>query len=310
MVYVGSYLADSLLIKLHHAPWRNFNQPTLEIPLDIAAVPLDTFTRPVTQEGVVIDAKGNYIEILEEYPNLAPMEDAVLVDLAGSGQVCFIPHLPATGSIPFFFLVPDCYLFWRGLRREHKGCWTRSQPTRNTDCVYHRRGLGFPTSTDLPREVTPLLNRVPSRSLKMICRSDTHIVVSTPQETHLFRVDEDEERLWYMDPITVGGFVTDQPTLALANVMKRVPGMSGAAAYGDSSFVIQVTPKGISVLEMDRELGTTSSVGSLILQETTIWKEKRVVATSINASQVVIALDGGVIASFTLDEYGHLQIRQ
>lgn len=149
-----------------------------------------------------------------------------------------------------------------------------------------------------------------TRFLKKFCRLDTHIVVSTSQETHLFRVDEDEERLWYMDPITVGGLVTSKPTLALANVMARVPGLSGASAYGDSSLVVQVTPMGISVLEMDRELGTTTSIGSLVLAETTAWKEKRVVATSINPSQVVIALDGGVIASFTMDELGHLKIRQ
>ena len=132
-------------------------------------------------------------------------------------------------------------------------------------------------------------------------------MISTPRETHLFRMDEDEERLWYMDPITVSGLVTNQPTLALANVMRRLPGVSGASAYDDSSFVVQVTPVGISVLEMDPELGTTSFIGSLLLGETSAWKDKRVVAASINASQVVIALDGGVIASFSLDEHGHLQ---
>lgn len=147
--------------------------------------------------------------------------------------------------------------------------------------------------------------------LSLSCsRSDTHIVVSTPRETHLFRVDEDEERLWYMDPITVSGLVTDQPTLALANVMQRLPGMSGASAYGDSSFVVQATPVGVSVLEMDPELGTTSFIGSVALGERDAWKDKRVVAASINASQVVIALDGGVIASFSLNGHGHLQIRQ
>ena len=123
-------------------------------------------------------------------------------------------------------------------------------------------------------------------------------------------MDEDEERLWYMDPITVSGLVTDQPTLALANAMRRLPGMSGASAYGDSSFVAQVTPVGISVLEMDPELGTTSFIGSLLLGETDAWKSKRVVAASINASQVVIALDGGVMASFGLNEHGHLQKKQ
>ena len=135
-------------------------------------------------------------------------------------------------------------------------------------------------------------------------------MVSTPRETHLFRVDEDEERLWYMDPITVSGLTTNQPTLALTNVMRRLPGMSGASAYGDSSFVVQVTPVEISVLEMDPELGTASFVGSIILRESDTWSDKRVVAASVNASQVVVALDGGIIASFSLNEHGHLQKKQ
>ena len=135
-------------------------------------------------------------------------------------------------------------------------------------------------------------------------------MVSTPRETHLFRVDEDEERLWYMDPITVSGLTATQPTLALANVMRRLPGMSGASAYGDSSFVVQVTPVGISVLEMDPELGTASFIGAIVLRESDTWKDRTVVAASVNASQVVIALDGGVIASFNLNEHGHLQKRQ
>lgn len=156
----------------------------------------------------------------------------------------------------------------------------------------------------------PLVDKPPLILSLSRSRSDTHIVVSTPRETHLFRVDEDEERLWYMDPITVSGLVADQHTLALANVMRRLPGVSGASAYSDSSFVIQVTPVGIYALEMDPELGTTSFIGSLVLEETTAWKGKRVVAASINASQVVIALEGGVIASFSLNEYGHLQKRQ
>ena len=113
-----------------------------------------------------------------------------------------------------------------------------------------------------------------------------------------------------MDPITVSGLTTDQPTLALANVMRRLPGVSGASAYSDSSFVVQVTPVGISVLEMDPELGTTSLIGTLTIGDSDAWKDKRVVAASVNPSQVVVALDGGVIASFSLKEHGVLQKRQ
>ena len=125
MVYVGSYLADSLLIRLHHTPFRNPDQPTLEIPLDIATVSPEKVTHPVTQEGVIIDAKGDYVEILEEYPNLAPAEDAVLVDLTGSGQVCRILLLFDKGTNSCF-PVPGRHMFWRGLFWEHQGRWPRS----------------------------------------------------------------------------------------------------------------------------------------------------------------------------------------
>ena len=102
MVYVGSYLADSLLVRLHHSPWRYTDKPTLEMPLDATAVSSEKFSHPVTQEGVLIDAKGDYVEILEEYPNLAPVEDAVLVDLAGSGQVCPISRLSTRCPISYY----------------------------------------------------------------------------------------------------------------------------------------------------------------------------------------------------------------
>ena len=102
VVYVGSYLADSLLIRLHHTPWRNSDRPTLEIPMDVTTVAPEQVTHPVTQDGVVIDAKGDYVEVLEEYPNLAPAEDAVLVDLTGSGQVCRVTPLFDEGTNGFF----------------------------------------------------------------------------------------------------------------------------------------------------------------------------------------------------------------
>lgn len=125
MVYVGSYLADSLLIRLHHTPWRNSDQPTLEIPLEITTVSAEKFTHPVTRDGVVIDAKGDYIEILDEYPNLAPAEDAVLVDLTGSGQVRRILPL-FKNETNRLSSVPGGHMFGRGLFWQYQGCRSRS----------------------------------------------------------------------------------------------------------------------------------------------------------------------------------------
>jgi hypothetical protein len=72
------------------------------MPLDIATVSPVKIPHPVSQEGVVINGKGDYVEILEEYPNLAPVEDAVLVDLTGSGQVCPVPYCQQGDRIYFF----------------------------------------------------------------------------------------------------------------------------------------------------------------------------------------------------------------
>ena len=82
-------------------------------------------THPVTQEGVVVDAKGDYVEVLDEYPNLAPAEDAVLVDLTGGGQVCRIPLLFDKGTNSSSS-VPGGYVFWGGPFWEHQGRWSWS----------------------------------------------------------------------------------------------------------------------------------------------------------------------------------------
>lgn len=122
---MGSYLADSQLIRLHHTPWRNFEKPTLEIPLDITTVSPEKHTHPVTQEGVVVNARGDYVEVLDEYPNLAPAEDAVLVDLTGGGQVCRTPLLFDKGT-DSLFSVPGGRVFRRGKFWEHQGRWSWS----------------------------------------------------------------------------------------------------------------------------------------------------------------------------------------
>ena len=49
---------------------------------------------------------------------------------------------------------------------------------------------------------------------------------------------------------------------------------------------------------------------SAILRESDTWKDKRVVATSLNAGQVAIALDRGVMAPFRPKELGVSQKRQ
>lgn len=48
----------------------------------------------LVREGRVIQTKGTYLEVLQTHDNVAPIMDAVLADIDGSGQVGLRRFLP------------------------------------------------------------------------------------------------------------------------------------------------------------------------------------------------------------------------
>ena len=99
------------------------------------------------------------------------------------------------------------------------------------------------------------------------------------------------------------------PTLAAGNISRRVVSSTGGKAtssYIDSSLVVQVTPKGIRVVEFDEALSIFHIVGdgwSLDVDDLDhSWTGKEVVAASVNASQFVLALSDGRLALFNMAE--------
>ena len=44
--------------------------------------------------GRVITPQGSHLKVLQSFKNIGPVNDALLVDLEGSGQVCFLFHAP------------------------------------------------------------------------------------------------------------------------------------------------------------------------------------------------------------------------
>lgn len=69
---------------------------TLPIPTTIVSTSTKTLDQtdgkgkgPSTDvaKGCVVATKGSYIDVLQTFKNIAPISDAVLVDLDGSGQV-------------------------------------------------------------------------------------------------------------------------------------------------------------------------------------------------------------------------------
>jgi hypothetical protein len=77
------------LLRLHDSPFKDGDSPTLPIPPDFPILAISSFDELAHRDkrNVVVASLGCYIEVIEEYPNLAPVSDAVLFDPNNSGQV-------------------------------------------------------------------------------------------------------------------------------------------------------------------------------------------------------------------------------
>lgn len=102
---MGSHFGDSQLLRIHLSPYDKLDSDTLPVPNGITTVPPSSLLSSTKgkqradvemtdvregKDGRVISGKGSYMEVLQNYQNIAPIMDAVLADLDGSGQVCFL----------------------------------------------------------------------------------------------------------------------------------------------------------------------------------------------------------------------------
>jgi DNA damage-binding protein 1 len=134
-----------------------------------------------------------------------------------------------------------------------------------------------------------------------ICYSfstDSRILVSTLQSTHLFQINDagGSASLYYVRGASTTGFVFNSPTLAFGNVARRVIDANGKSNYVNSPLVVQVTPWGAFLLEDDMMMGTYVQHAR--------WEEQgiEVVAASVNPSQVILALNGGGLVALKIED--------
>jgi DNA damage-binding protein 1 len=138
---------------------------------------------------------------------------------------------------------------------------------------------------------------------------DSHIVVSTTQDTHLFRL-EVASVISRVVPSSAG-FILNLPTLALCNVIRGQHDEFGNAA-SDSSLVVQVTPKDLVLLESDL-LGEYIRIESwspkcLSQQRNQGDIDSQIVAASVNPSQFVLAISGAILVLLKLNENDRFQV--
>ncbi|KAF9013379.1 CPSF A subunit region-domain-containing protein [Cyathus striatus] len=282
-LYIGSHLANSQLIQISETPLAAHSTPTLPIPPSIISFPpnhlispktaykgkgkaavddmdIDDDDTPDTSKGCVIKTIGTFINVLETYSNIAPIIDAAMVDTDGSGQPQIITCSGGHGS-------------------------------GSINVV--RKGADFEELAVVPVEDVVRLWPIRNTSNDV---HDSKILASTLHKTHLLRIDDngDNATITYMkDGMDL---ITDQSTLTFSNILTAKP---GTTEYLDSAIAVQVTPKGVLLLEFNHALGGYSQIaqypqpGSKVLEN--VEGPIQVVCASASRTQVVLALTGGYL---------------
>jgi hypothetical protein len=113
-------------------------------------------------------------------------------------------------------------------------------------------------------------------------RTHTRLALSTAQSTHILRLGHNNSISY--DESSGRGFVTSQPTIAMSNVVRK-----NDTVYENGTFVVQVTPTGVRLLEHEMGLDDYDQVGSDWLPP----NGGRIVAASIHASLIALGVSNG-----------------
>ncbi|KAK2459647.1 hypothetical protein APHAL10511_008292 [Amanita phalloides] len=299
VIYVGSHLGDSQVIEISATPISSSKTPTLPVPPEIKTVhpnalissrkkgksrqdpdenvmDVDTESES-TKGGYILGTEGSYLSVLDVQKNIAPIIDALLLDIDGTGQRQI---LTCSGG-------------------------------RNTGSInIVRHGADFEELAYIPG----LLNIANVWAIKTMFQDaqHSHLLVSTLQSTLLFKISKLSGKLSlsYVEGDALSGLRADTLTLAFANVARRVKVGNAPATYENSSLAVQVTPHGVFLFEMDPVTGSYTEVRRWIPEGQGAFGEKQrdIVAASINPSQVLVAMHGGKLVVLSIAEKDELRI--
>ncbi|KAJ6466487.1 CPSF A subunit region-domain-containing protein [Mycena sanguinolenta] len=291
VLYVGSHAGDSQLVQISSTPLVSSDEATLPIPLEIETVPASRLVPPsakgkgreelsVPLRDCVLEVKGSYLRVVDTFKNIAPILDAVLVDTDNSGhrQIVTCSGGQNTGSIHVM-----------------------------------RKGAEFQQLAT----ISGMAHTIGVFTLKQTSDAvfDSHILVSTLQETHAFELTRNDTlEATESDP----GFASGR-TLAARNVKRGVVQEAikrgnviitpQSTKYEDTALVVQVTSDGAFLLEYDMGMG-----GFTQLQKHDITKGGdtpgvQVVAASINAAQILLALNNGRLIWLEVDRRNNFVVK-
>ncbi|KAF9069809.1 CPSF A subunit region-domain-containing protein [Rhodocollybia butyracea] len=272
--FVGSHLGDSQVVRITPAPVSSGDSPTLPIPSSILSVP-PTSLDPVDAKGKGLDlgvgkgriiaSKGSFIDVIHTFKNIAPIRDAVLADLDGSGQVHIVTCSGGgnTGSVNVV-----------------------------------RIGADFEESASMPglagtTDIWPLRSahsdRLTASAQPPHLRPHTHFITTSLLDTHIFEINGANE-VTCVDG--TNDFIQNEPTLYIGN-------MYFPQNDSKSSLVIQVVPSAILLLRFDEVFNKWALIQRV--KADSVNTRKKFVVASGNPSGVLVAQTEGWMLSYLVD---------
>ncbi|TFK20000.1 hypothetical protein FA15DRAFT_673909 [Coprinopsis marcescibilis] len=294
-IYVGSHLGDSQLIQITPIPSDLPSDLYRAVPHNIRTVKknalhvssnakgkgkaraldddMDVDEEELEEEkGKIIEPEGSYLKVVKTFKNIAPINDAILVDTEGSGQNEIITCSGGSSS--------------GALNIVRNGA--EFQELANLQGISNINALW------------PVKNRVDESS-------HSHLIASTHERSMLFQINDagDNTTFSLLDPTAARDLVTKEPTIAFRNVPQRVS-VIRELKYVNSNWVVQVTVSGVYLLELDPVMGGFTERAKWtppVLPGTS--KPCEIMVASVNASQVFLALNGGRVLVLRFNEGGH-----
>ncbi|THV04459.1 hypothetical protein K435DRAFT_649225 [Dendrothele bispora CBS 962.96] len=283
-LYVGSHLGDSHVVQISPAPLTHTDKLTLPIDSEIRSVSSGAFASSsddINMRGGSSKGKG---KADDDFEDSEPSE--------GKGRVIRTHGRYLTNLQSFKNIAP----IHDGVLADLDGSGPHQIVTcsggGNTGSInVVRIGVDFEELASM----TGLPNVVGVWPLRGRLWDNTHALVlaSTLQETHVFGLNS--ANTISLLPSNSAHFILDEQTLCAQNIGERV-----GKEYVDGSMIVQITPKAIRLLEYDSVLDQWSRVDHLDVDSRPEWSGRKIVAASANASQILVALSNGVLASFKI----------
>ncbi|CAA7261433.1 unnamed protein product [Cyclocybe aegerita] len=283
IVYLGSHLGDSQLLQISQSATSGQESPLLVMPPETKTVSPGSLSNVPSKKGKEKAPTQDDMEVDDDHAD--EYSKGRVVDPEGS----FISVLESYKSIA---PIMDAVLVdTDGSGQNQIVTCSGGSNTGSINIV--RNGADF-KELAFVAGLTDVLGVWPVRSMYKDA-VDSHLFVSTANGSHLFRINDLGSNISF-EQMPSSGLTINKPTLAFSNLSKRE-----RMEYIDSSLVVQVLQNGAFFFEWSSTTNTYEEKARWMPPERPQKPTPEIVAADINASQVALALSGGIVVVLNIE---------